>query len=235
MSIDLSLSMETRDWCQKEGQLTSRWEAVKEVMSEFIERREGDRMGLVLFASQAYVQTPFTDDLELVNGLLQESQIGMAGAKTAIGNSIGKAIALFESDSINKKVMVLITDGEDSGSELKPVQAARLAAVDSVTIYTIGIGTTSGRIYQLDEGTLKAIANATGGRYFRASDREQLEEVYSVLEQLEPIEYEDQDYIPRRLLYYYPLMIALSLVLIHQLLWGLFTTGKIILESIKAT
>lgn len=233
INVDISLSMDTRDWKNKDGKFTTRWEAVKEVMDEFIERRQGDRMGLILFGSQAYLQTPFTDDLEVVQALLNDSEVGMAGAKTAIGNSIGKSVELFEQDSIQKKVMVLVTDGADSGSELKPIQAARLAAQDSITIYTIGIGTTKPQAYELDEYTLEEIAKASRGQYFRASDRLRLEEVYAELDKLEPIEYENNDFIPKRLLFYYPLMLALILVLGYQLIAGLISLGKLINYNLK--
>ena len=233
INVDISLSMETRDWENNQGVRTSRWEAVKEVMDEFIERRQGDRMGLILFGSQAYLQTPFTDDLEVVQALLESSEVGMAGAKTAIGNSIGKSVELFEQDSIQKKVMVLVTDGADSGSELNPIQAARLAATDSITIYTIGIGTARPQAYELDEYTLKEIANASGGQYFRASDRARLEEVYAELDELEPIEYENQDFIPKRLLFYYPLMIAVILALGYHVLRGLFVSGRKIYHNVS--
>ena len=226
INVDISLSMETTDWVNQEGKRVTRWDAVKEVMSEFIERREGDRMGLILFGTQAYLQSPFTDDLQVIEGLLNESEVGMAGAKTAIGNSIGKSVELFEQDSIQKKVMVLVTDGADSGSELNPIQAARLAAVDSIRIYTIGIGTTRPQAYELDEYTLTEIAKASGGQYFEASDRERLEQVYAELDELEPIEYENNDYIPKRLLFYYPLIGALLLALCYQVLMSLLMTGK---------
>ncbi len=222
INVDISLSMETRDWQNKDGELVTRWEAVKEVMDEFIDRREGDRMGLIFFGTQAYLQTPFTDDLEVVEALLNDSEVGMAGAKTAIGNSIGKSVELFEQDSIQKKVMVLVTDGADSGSELNPIQAARLAALDSIKIYTIGIGTTRSQAYELDEYTLKEIAKASGGQYFQASDRLRLEEVYSELDELEPIEYENNDYIPKRLLFYYPLVLALLMIMVYHVLSGLW-------------
>ena len=227
INVDISLSMDTRDWQNKDGITVTRWEAVKEVMDEFISRRQGDRMGLILFGSQAYLQTPFTDDLEVVEALLNDSEVGMAGAKTAIGNSIGKSVELFEQDSIQKKVMVLVTDGADSGSELNPIQAARLAAIDSITIYTIGIGTTRPQAYELDEYTLKEIAKASGGQYFQASDRLRLEEVYSELDQLEPIEYENKDFIPKRLLFYYPLVLAFILSLGYHFIAGLFATGQL--------
>ena len=233
INVDISLSMDTRDWQNKEGQTVTRWEAVKEVMDEFISRREGDRMGLILFGTQAYLQTPFTDDLEVVEALLNDSEVGMAGAKTAIGNSIGKSVELFEQDSIQKKVMVLVTDGADSGSELKPIQAARLAAVDSITIYTIGIGTTRPQAYELDEYTLTEIAKASGGQYFQASDRLRLEEVYAELDQLEPIEYENNDYIPKRLLFYYPLALAIILVMVYHVIAGMIATGKLFTHKLR--
>lgn len=228
INVDISLSMETRDWTNQDGRRVTRWEAVKEVMQEFISRRQGDRMGLILFGAQAYLQTPFTDDLEVVEALLKDSEVGMAGAKTAIGNSIGKSVELFEQDSIQKKVMVLVTDGADSGSELKPIQAARLAATDSITIYTIGIGTTGRQTYELDEFTLREIAKASGGQYFRASDRLRLEEVYAELDQLEPIEYENENFIPKRLLFYYPLMLAILIAVGYHLLAGILAIGKLV-------
>ncbi len=234
LNIDLSLSMDSRDWISSDGEQTTRWDAVKEVMGEFIERREGDRMGLVLFASQAYLQAPFTTDLQLVRSLLDESEIGLAGAKTVIGNAIGKGIELFESDSVEERVMILVTDGADSGSELSPLQAARMAAGDSITIYTIGIGSISSGAYELDETTLTDIAEATGGQYFRASDREGLLDIYALLDELEPIEFEDEDYIPKRLLFYYPLMAAFGLAVLFHLLAGLVSTLRFFFHRLKA-
>ena len=233
LNVDLSLSMETRDWISAEGEQTTRWEAVKELMKEFVEMREGDRMGLVLFASQAYLQAPFTTDLTVIQSLLDETEIGLAGAKTVIGNAIGKGIELFKSDSIEERVMILVTDGADSGSELAPRQAARMAALDSITIYTIGIGSVSSGAYELDEPELTAIAEATGGKYFRASDREALLEIYRLLDELEPIEFEDEDYIPRRLLFYYPLMLAFGLTVLFHLLAGVISTLRYIFTRLK--
>ena len=233
LNVDLSLSMDSRDWVAATGERVTRWEAVKGVMADFIERREGDRMGLVLFATQAYLQAPFTGDLEVISALLDESEIGMAGARTVIGNAIGKGIELFQSDSIDQRVMILVTDGADSGSELPPLQAARLAALDSITIYTIGIGSLTSGAYELDENTLTAIAEATGGQYFRASDREGLEEIYALLDQLEPIEYEDEDYVPKRMLFYYPLMLAFGLAVLYHLLAGLISTTRYMFQKIR--
>lgn len=233
INVDLSLSMDSRDWIAADGQRSTRWEAVKEVMGEFITRREGDRMGLVLFASQAYLQAPFTTDLQVIRALLDESEIGLAGSKTVIGNAIGKAIELFESDSIQERVMILVSDGADSGSELPPLQAARMAALDSITIYTIGIGSVSAGAYELDESMLRGIAEICGGQYFRASDREGLLEIYKLLDELEPIEFEDEDYIPKRLVFYYPLMFAFALAILFHLLAGLVSSLRFVWERIK--
>jgi Ca-activated chloride channel family protein len=231
LNVDLSLSMDSRDWVSEEGERVSRWDAVKEVLAEFVERRQGDRMGLVLFGSQAYLQAPFTSDLDVILQLLNESEIGMAGAKTVIGNAIGKGIDLFQRDSIEEKVMILLTDGADSGSELPPLQAARLAGRDSITIYAIGIGSPATGMYELDEPALTAIAEATGGEYFRASDRERLLEIYEILDELEPIEFEDEDYIPRRMLFYLPLLPAFVLTLLYHLVAGIITLLRLFQRS----
>jgi Ca-activated chloride channel family protein len=138
-----------------------------------------------------------------------------------IGNAIGKGMEQFGRDSIENKVMILVTDGSDSGSELPPLQAARLAALDSITIYTIGIGSPASGMYELDEPLLREIATVTGGVYFRASDRKELQEIYDLLDELEPIEYTDQDHVPQRMFFYYPLLLALALAMSYHLLAGI--------------
>jgi Ca-activated chloride channel family protein len=192
-------------------------------MDEFIEQREGDRMGLIFFGTQAYLQVPFTTDLKMVFNLLHEVEVGMAGQKTAMGNAIGRSVELFEADSVDKKVLILLTDGVDSGSEINPIQAARTAALDSVLIYTIGMGDPNAGLFDLDERTLRQIASETGGKYFRAIDREQLEGVYAEINMLEPIEYEDESYRPVKLLYFWPLSAAFIVAILHQLTLGLIT------------
>jgi Ca-activated chloride channel family protein len=220
IAIDISGSMTTSDW-KIDGKRVSRWEAVKSVMEEFIQRREGDRLGLVFFGTQAYLQAPFTQDLKVVNQMLKEVEVGMAGQKTALGNAIGRSIELFENDSVDKKVLILLTDGVDSGSEINPVQAARTAAMDSIIIYAIGMGDPDAGLFDLDERTLKLMASETGGKYFRAINRDELENVYSTIDELEPIEYEDESYRPVQLLYFWPLSLAFGLAVIYQLLAGL--------------
>ena len=224
-AIDLSGSMATSDW-KINGKRATRWDAVKDVMAGFIKRRDGDRIGLILFGTQAYLQVPFTSDLNVVNKYLQESEVGMPGERTAIGNAIGLGVRLFDADSTARKVMILLTDGVDSGSEINPIQAARAAAADSVVIYTIGIGNPGAKIFDVDEPMMKQISKDTGGKYFLAIDKSQLEDVYKTLNALEPIEYEEETYKPVTLLYYYPLSVVIILALLNQLTFGFISLLK---------
>ncbi len=217
---DLSFSMAKNDWVT-DGKRVTRWEGVKNIMGDFIIRRESDKMGLVFFASNAYVQAPFTTDLKTVKTMLDEADVGMAGQMTNIGKAIVKGMDLFERDTIQSKVMLLLTDGVDSGTEILPLDAANMAKKDSTIIYTIGIGNPGSSSSDLDERTLIEIAELTGGKYFRAIDAQELEKIYAELDTLEPIEYEEESYTPITLLYYYPLGAALGLglflVLINNL------------------
>ena len=222
---DISFSMANSDWVI-EGKRTTRWEAVKSVMHEFIEKRTGDRMGLIFFGSSAYIQVPFTSDLSTVELLLEEADVGMAGQMTNIGKSVVKGIEMFDQDTIKTKVMLVLTDGVDSGTEILPLDAADLAKKDSIHIYTLGIGDPENSGSDLDEPTLKEIAEMTGARYFRAIDTEQLAEIYAELDKLEPIEYEEETFKPATLLYYYPLTLAIALALLLSLMLGIFSLLK---------
>ncbi|MNS55290.1 von Willebrand factor type A domain protein [compost metagenome] len=210
ITADISNSMGTTDWSVN-GHAASRWTAVRSVMNEFIQRREGDRMGLVLFASQPFLQTPFTPDLSVVKTLLNESDVGMAGQVTAIGDAIGLGIKLFRSDTLKTKVMLLLTDGVDAGTNISPLDAAFAAARDGIIIYTIGIGQHQRFGSDLDEGTLQGIAARTGGKYFRAYNHQSLEQVYKTLDQLQPIKFTEEQYKPVTELYFIPLSAALAL------------------------
>lgn len=216
---DISFSMANSDW-KIDGQKASRWEAVKDVMHDFILKREGDRMGLVFFASNSYVQAPFTPDLKTVDLMLEEADVGMAGQMTNIGKAIVKGIEMFREDSLDTKVMLLLTDGVDAGTDIMPLDAAEMAKKDSIIIYTIGIGDPAKANSDLDERTLEEIAELTGGQYFRAIDSERMAEIYKELDKLEPIEYEEEEYVPRTLLYHYPLgaAAALSIILMFLLI-----------------
>lgn len=225
LAVDLSGSMEEEDFIVKD-QRVNRLTATKYVAGEFIERRIGDRLGLVLFGEQAYLQTPLTFDRLTVKTLLYESAIGLAGKSTAIGDAIGLAVKRLRDQDEKSRVLILLTDGANTSGEVDPLAAADLAAREKMKIYTIGIGADemvvrsffgSRRVNpsaDLDEKTLNAIAEKTGGRYFRARDTEQLEQIYQLLDELEPIEKDVQRFRPQIALFYWPLAIALILMCI---------------------
>lgn len=222
---DISFSMAQTDWVI-DGKKASRWEAIKHVMHDFIQKREGDRMGLIFFGSNAYVQAPFTSDLETVDLLLEEADIGMAGQMTNIGKAIVKGVEMFKQDTIDTKVMLLLTDGVDGGSEILPLDAADIAKKDTINIYTLGIGDPSSSNSDLDEETLKNISEVTDAKYFRAIDSEQLASVYTELDSLEPIEFEEEEYKPKTVLYFYPLGVALGISILLLSIYGLLALFK---------
>lgn len=218
---DLSFSMANNDWFIDKKRVT-RWQAVKDIMQDFIIRRKSDRMGLIFFASNAYIQAPFTTDLKTIQTMLDEADVGMAGQMTNIGKAIVKGMDMFERDTIKSKVVLLLTDGVDSGMDILPLDAANMAKKDSTIIYTIGIGDPGSSSSDLDERTLTEISDMTGGKYFRAKDAKDLESIYKLLDEIEPIEYEEESFTPKTLLYYYPLgaalFLGLALVLINNML-----------------
>ena len=225
LAVDLSGSMEVEDF-KLNGQLVDRLTATKSVASEFIKRRKGDRIGLILFGKKAYLQTPLTFDRETVSTLLDESVIGLAGKETAIGDAIGLAVKRLEKEEVNSRVLILLTDGANTAGEIQPLTAAGLAKQYQLKIYTIGIGADemivrsifgSRRVNpsaDLDEKTLTAIAEETGGQYFRARNTQELEKIYQILDQLEPVEKETQSFRPTTALYYWPLSFSLLLAAI---------------------
>jgi Ca-activated chloride channel family protein len=222
---DLSFSMAINDWYIDKKRVT-RWEAVKNIMQDFIVKRESDKMGLIFFGSNAYIQAPFTTDLKTVKSMLDEADVGMAGQMTNIGKAIVKGMDMFERDTIQNKVILLLTDGVDSGTDVLPLDAANMAKKDSTIIYTVGIGDPGDSSSDLDERTLTEIAELTNGKYFRAKDAEALENIYAVLEKLEPVEYEEESYTPKTLLYYYPLGAALVFSALLVMLNNLFIMYK---------
>jgi len=225
LAVDLSGSMQEEDFVLN-GQAVDRLTATKMVAGNFIRKRVGDRLGLILFGERAYLQTPLTFDRDTVATLLLESAIGLAGKKTAIGDAIGLAVKRLKDNPAESRVLILLTDGANTAGVVDPVKAAGLAAQKRLTIYTIGIGADeiivrslfgSRRVNpsrDLDETALKKIAQQTGGRYFRARDTKQLEQIYAVIDQLEPVEQEQQLFRPRRALYYWPLGLAFLLSLL---------------------
>jgi len=227
MAVDLSGSMQAEDF-QLNGRLMNRLEAVKIVAGEFIKQREGDRIGLILFGEQAYLQTPLTFDTKTINSMLQEALIGIAGKATAIGDAIGLAIKRLQNRDTDSHVLILLTDGANTAGEVEPLKAAELAAKQNLKIYTIGVGAESREIgglffkrtvknTEIDEKTLQTIADTTGGKYFRARDINELNKIYSLIDQLEPIEQENQSFRPIQALYYWPLSLAFILAALIML------------------
>ncbi len=228
MAVDISGSMQAADMVIA-GRAVTRLTAVKAVASNFIEKRKGDRIGLILFGSQAYLQAPLTFDRKTVNILLGESQLGLAGRETAIGDAIGLAVKRLRKEDEKNRVLILLTDGANTAGNVEPLKAADLAAQEKIKIYTIGIGA-EGRIIQtpfgrqrvsgteLDEPTLTAIAEKTNGLYFRARDVKDLQSIYAALDKVEPISEDELSYRPIKELYYYPLALALALSALIALL-----------------
>lgn len=223
LAVDVSGSMENPDYVL-EGRPVNRLEVVKSVAGRFIARRSGDRIGLILFGSRAYLQTPLTQDKTTVRALLEESVIGLAGRETALGDAIGLAIKRLREREGDNRVLILLTDGTNTAGALEPREAARLAAQVGIRLYTIGIGGKgagrrgpfglSRRASDLDSETLKAIAEATGGRYFHALDTDQLEAVYDELDRLEPSLDQARSYRPMQSLYVWPAGAAFGLGLV---------------------
>ncbi len=227
LAVDISGSMSTEDMTVN-GQDVSRLTAVKAVAGNFIDRRKGDRLGLILFGDQAYLQTPLTFDRETVRTQLNEAAIGLAGKRTAIGDAIGLAVKHLRDQPQKNRVLVLLTDGDNTAGSVTPLKAAALARREHVRIYTIGMGAdvlTMQTLFgtqrvantELDEGTLKSIANTTGGHYFRARDTSDLQQIYQQLDKIEPISKEQQTFRPVSELYYWPLGAALILAFLAAL------------------
>lgn len=215
LGVDLSGSMQTEDFTSEDGKKVNRLVAVKEVLDDFLERRKGDQVGLLLFGSAPFIQAPFTQDLNLCRELLQEAQVGMAGPKTALGDTIGLAINMFKDSKVEDKVLIVLTDGNDTGSKVEPIAAARIAADNKIIIYCVAVGDPQAvGEEKLDEKTLKTVAQTTGGHYFWAGDRHELEKIYQKIDDLSTHQVETTSYRPQLDLYYWPLGMALLLSLL---------------------
>lgn len=223
LAVDISGSMEIADMTIR-NQVATRLTAVKAVAGEFIEKRKGDRLGLILFGDQAYLQTPLTFDRETVRTQLQEAAIGLAGKRTAIGDAIGLAVKRLRQQAEDNRILILLTDGYNTAGEVAPLKAAELARNEHVRIYTIGIGAEYIEVdsifgkqrmanTELDERTLKSIADTTGGQYFRARDISELQKIYALIDKIEPVSKDVQTFRPVDELYYWPLGSAVILSL----------------------
>lgn len=227
LAVDISPSMDEQDMVFQ-GRSVNRLHAVKSVLDDFIQRREGDRLGLLLFGTEPYIQAPLTFDRATVQTLLNEAGIGMAGRATAIGDALGLAVKRLRNRPQQQRVVVLLTDGANTAGEIAPDKAAEIASAAGVRIYTIGIGADSmvqrgllgsRRINpsrDLDEGLLKRVAQQTGGEYFRARSLAELESIYQSIDQLEPIELEGKRYRPVTELYFWPAGLAILIWLTMQ-------------------
>jgi len=222
LAIDIPGSMGTEDM-ELRNQLVDRLVVVKSVVADFIAARQGDRTGLILFGTNAYLQAPLTFDLQTVERLLMEAPVGIAGGKTAIGDAIGLAVKRLRKRPESDRVLILLTDGANNVGEVGPKKAAELAAEENIRIYTIGVGAEEMRMpsifgafgsrivnpsADLDEETLKHIASVTGGRYFRARDTTGLNEVYAMIDELEPVEQDPETFRPVAALFHWPMGLA---------------------------
>lgn len=227
--VDISGSMETPDM-QLNGEQVQRIDAMKAVVSEFVRQRSGDRVGLVLFGSHAYLQTPLTFDRDTLVQQLNEAQLGFAGEKTAIGDALALSVKRLQDRDQKSRVMILLTDGANTAGSLAPLQGADLAAAMGIKVYAIGMGADvmEQRTFfgmkrlinpsaELDEKTLNAIADKTGGRYFRARSTSELAAIYTILDQLEPALGDEQVLRPVSEWFHWPLGAALLLSLLVAL------------------
>ncbi|MEP6899325.1 MAG: VWA domain-containing protein [Rhodanobacter sp.] len=223
LAVDLSGSMRTGDM-QLAGQPVSRFGAVEAIAGDFISRRSGDEMGLILFGSQAFLVTPLTYDLSAVRAQLQGAAVGLAGTETAIGDAIAVAVKRLSALPQEARVVVLLTDGVNNAGSIAPLDAARAAKAAGVRIYTIGIGATRMSVpgffgdqlvnpsADLDAGMLTSIATQTGGQFFRATDSDQLANAYRAIDALEPMQQHGPTLRPRHELFRWPLLAALVLL-----------------------
>jgi len=228
LAVDVSESMAALDFKRK-GKVVNRLEAVKGVVSEFISNRTGDRIGMVVFGTNAYTQIPLTRDYNTISTILDRLKIGVAGKSTAIGDAIGISLKRIEDFKSKSNVIILLTDGRSNTGELSPKVAAGIAAQKQVKIHTIGVGS-KGKVpflikhplwgdryvYQrvdIDEETLKEIASETGGLYFKARDTEKLQQIYDTIDKLEKTEVKVKIYAEYRELYHYFLIVGFMLMI----------------------
>lgn len=219
LSLDLSQSMDTRDFRASDGQVETRVAAVREVVSDFVKRRQGDRIGLIAFGDAPYPLVPFTLDHVTVETMIDGALPGMAGPRTALGDSIGLAIKMFADSKAPEKVLVVLTDGNDTASKMPPDRAADIAKQSGIVIHTVGIGDPNAiGEDKVDVAALQEIASVTGGRYFFGQDQSQLAEIYATLDKITPAKQTTLSWRPRIELFQYPLGAALLLLIAYHLL-----------------
>ncbi|MBR7889197.1 VWA domain-containing protein [Marinomonas sp. A79] len=229
IALDLSGSMQVSDMVLND-QPANRLDTAKSVLADFIQARRGDRVGIIVFGTKAYLQAPLSFDTDTINQLVQEAQIGFAGEQTAIGDAIGLGIKRLEDKPSDKKVLILMTDGANTAGRVQPEQAAAFAQAQNVRIHTIGMGAESMVVQSffgakvvnpssdLDETLLRNIAAQTGGEYFRAKSTEDLQAIYQTLDALEPTPTEDVWQRPLTSLFHWLGLAALLFVALSALI-----------------
>jgi len=228
IAVDLSGSMQVEDMSLN-GRAVNRLDMLKVILGDFIERRTGDRLGLILFGDDAYMQTPMTFDRNTVQQMLDEAVLGLVGQQTAIGDAIALGVKRFNEADESNRVLLLLTDGQNTAGKITPEQALELAIAKKVTIYSVGIGADvmlQQSIFgtrkvnpssDLDEKSLKNLADKTNGHYFRARSSADLAKIYQLLDKLEPVEQDQKKMRPLSALFYWPLGGALMLCLLYLL------------------
>jgi Ca-activated chloride channel family protein len=215
--VDLSGSMDTADFVDASAKTVDRLTAVKQVLDDFLSRRKGDRVGVVVFGDAPFALVPFTTDLDLCRAMLRDTAVGMAGPRTAFGDAIGLGIGLFNRSTVKAKTIIALTDGNDTTSKVPPVEAARVAKDKGIVIHTVAVGDPQAAGEdKLDEAALRDVASATGGGFFRALDRVQLADIYRQLDQIETRRIDTVSFRPRRDIYWIPLGAGLLLSLSAQ-------------------
>lgn len=234
MALDTSGSMSALDF-KLDGKRVTRLDAVKSVVRDFISKRTGDRIGLVVFASQAFTQIPLTRDYETISYVLDRVEIGAAGLETAIGDALGISIKRLEDVKSKSNIIILLSDGKSNAGELTPEEAMQIAKDKNIKTYTIGVGTSgvvpflnkdrlTGRQFvdqarfETDESTLEKIATTTGGRFYKAENLETLASVYEEIDSLEKTKVKIKDHSDYKELYTYFVFAALFLFIIHSIL-----------------
>ncbi|MGF1792218.1 VWA domain-containing protein [Photobacterium profundum] len=225
--LDLSGSMDIEDMSTGDGEPISRMTAMKSVLVDFVGRREGDRLGMVLFADHGYLHTPLTLDIRNLEQQINQLALGLVGYMTAIGEGLAIATKTFIDSEAPQRVMILLSDGSNTIGAVEPMDAAQLAKDSNVTIYTVGLGAETMMVenvfgdlhetnpaWDLDEALLTDIAELTGGKYFRARNQNELANVYSLIDGLEPVSETEQTWQPRYDLFPYPLFVTLIFLVV---------------------
>jgi Ca-activated chloride channel family protein len=219
LAVDLSGSMAGTDLSAAGAAPQSRLDVVKKVVAEFVRSRAGDRLGLVVFGDAPFVQVPFTTDTHVVESLLDETDVGMAGPRTALGDAVGLSLRVLEKSRAKSRVVIVLTDGNDTGSQVTPLRAARIARERGVKLYLIGVGDPKiASEESLNEEVLRGMASLTGGRYLHAQDQAELSAAYRELARLEPVETSTESYQPKRSVAYLPLLAMLALFALQMAL-----------------